>query len=199
MPGKFEGNSDPEMAEYLYERSMNGWQNEDKGESDYSGWHCLFIFDDEQLPTDIGNAEIVKRLGRAYVCTEDNFGFWTCQVFDSSEEARTYYEQLPDFGANDALLALSEEVEPTCDICGRGQYDSPNILPKMRQYEGDWDGETGNHLICEQNAGMKMVEKCGCTPNLSPIPFDLDGDGIGEQCRRCGEYISLVAEESTNG
>lgn len=39
------------------------------------------------------------------------------------------------------------------------------------------------------------VERCGCTPHLDPLPFDLDGDGIGELCRRCGEYIALVAQE----
>ena len=40
--------------------------------------------------------------------------------------------------------------------------------------------------------GDVMAEQCGCTPRLDPIPFDADGDGIGEECRRCGEYIALV-------
>jgi len=39
--------------------------------------------------------------------------------------------------------------EPTCDICGRAMDDSPNIMPKMREFEADWNGETGNHLLCE--------------------------------------------------
>lgn len=38
---------------------------------------------------------------------------------------------------------------PTCDVCGRGEQDSPNILPKMRPVEADWNGETGNHRLCE--------------------------------------------------
>lgn len=38
-------------------------------------------------------------------------------------------------------------LEPTCDICGRGEHDSPNVMP----YEGDWNGETGNHRYCESN------------------------------------------------
>ena len=100
MPGKFEGNSDPEVAEYLYERSMNGWQSEEKGESDYSGWHCLFLFDNEQRnldPLDV-SLDVIDRLQTAYVCTEDSQGFWTCEGFDSEEEARSYYNQKPDFG-----------------------------------------------------------------------------------------------------
>jgi hypothetical protein len=41
---------------------------------------------------------------------------------------------------------------------------------------------------------VTAVERCGCTPRLEPLPFDEDGDGIGEVCRRCGDYIALVAD-----
>lgn len=34
-----------------------------------------------------------------------------------------------------------------------------------------------------------MLEHCGCGVNAA-APFDEDGDGIGELCRRCGEFIS---------
>ena len=44
----------------------------------------------------------------------------------------------------------------------------------------------------------QMVERCLCTPASDPLPFDLDGDGIGELCRRCGEYISLIWAETTD-
>ena len=47
--------------------------------------------------------------------------------------------------------------EPTCDICGRAQDDSPNILPKMREFEADWNGETGNHALCENPSGARQV------------------------------------------
>jgi hypothetical protein len=110
MPGKFEGNADPELAEFLYERSMQGWQDADKGESDYGGWYCLFIFEG----TDVKVAEaddrgILARLGNAYVCHEDSNGFWTCSVFDTAEEARRDYDSAPEWGANDALLDMVEQ------------------------------------------------------------------------------------------
>ncbi len=33
-----------------------------------------------------------------------------------------------------------EEVVPTCDICGDTDHEG----------EADWNGETGNHITCEQ-------------------------------------------------
>jgi len=46
--------------------------------------------------------------------------------------------------------APAQRSEPTCGICGRGEDDSPNILPKMRPFEADWNGDTGNHRLCEE-------------------------------------------------
>lgn len=43
---------------------------------------------------------------------------------------------------------MSEE-EPICDICERGMHDSPWILDP--ELEVDWNGETGNHALCEKN------------------------------------------------
>lgn len=73
--------------------------------------------------------------------------------------------------------------------------------------EGDWqtietkivfDERSGRHLCseCEPNplVPQHLIERCGCTPELEPLPFDEDGDGIGEVCRRCGAYIALVAD-----
>lgn len=68
----------------------------------------------------------------------------------------------------------------------------------LRLEEAHWDATEAigyrSHLRVEvKRAYPVMVERCGCTPQLDPLPFDADGDGIGEQCRRCGEYIALVA------
>jgi len=34
------------------------------------------------------------------------------------------------------------------DACGRAQGDSPNVL--RDDQPADWNGETGNHLTCEE-------------------------------------------------
>jgi hypothetical protein len=48
-----------------------------------------------------------------------------------------------------ATLTADEDVTPRCDICNRAEDDSPNVLPKMREFDADWNGETGNHVSCE--------------------------------------------------
>ena len=40
----------------------------------------------------------------------------------------------------EASVVIYEEAEPTCDICGVGQYHSEHLA---------WNGETGNHVVCE--------------------------------------------------
>lgn len=42
------------------------------------------------------------------------------------------------------------DADPICDICNRSRSNSPNILPKMREFEADWDGYTGNHKTCQE-------------------------------------------------
>lgn len=37
--------------------------------------------------------------------------------------------------------------EPTCDICGQAMDDSPSGLTSGE----DWNGETGNHISCENS------------------------------------------------
>lgn len=40
-----------------------------------------------------------------------------------------------------------DDIEPTCDICGEPQ-DCGRDLCEM--HADDWNGDTGNHLSCEQ-------------------------------------------------
>lgn len=49
--------------------------------------------------------------------------------------------------------------EPTCDICGRAQDDSPNVFNYGAMSELDWNGETGNHKYCEEkNKGVQYAQ-----------------------------------------
>lgn len=66
------------------------------------------------------------------------------------------YDTLSDTIVED-LLTMDEAVtrareynvesEPRCDICGRLEQDSPAGFA-----DADWNGETGNHETCENNA-----------------------------------------------
>lgn len=50
-----------------------------------------------------------------------------------------------------------------CDICGRRDTDN--------SYPGDWNGETGNHISCEQDANKLCVNHgmyyCGNEPGCT--------------------------------
>ncbi len=69
------------------------------------------------------------------------------------------------------------ETEPTCDICERSMFDSPNILPKMREFESDWNGETGCHRSCELSMDPTNAQE----PDYkTPIMYEvLDGGETG--------------------
>ena len=55
----------------------------------------------------------------------------------------------------------TQEQQPTCDVCGRAQGNSPNVL--RDDQPGDWNGETGNHLSCEalEKAQERLAEEVG--------------------------------------
>ena len=38
----------------------------------------------------------------------------------------------------------TEDIEPTCDLCGEPEDHEPGMI------EYDWNGETGNHQSCEK-------------------------------------------------
>ncbi len=39
--GKFEGNADQDLAEYLYKQSLDGWNDEEIGDVEGFGWYGL--------------------------------------------------------------------------------------------------------------------------------------------------------------
>lgn len=41
-----------------------------------------------------------------------------------------------------------EEVTPRCDICN---------WPENHEGESDWNGETGNHVSCEENIVARLI------------------------------------------
>ena len=50
------------------------------------------------------------------------------------------------------VSGLPEDVEPTCDVCGRRVDDSPAGFA-----DADWNGETGCHETCEDGASQPSL------------------------------------------
>ena len=69
-------------------------------------------------------------------------------VYGSGEEP--YTEVAPGISVPSLNVAT-----PVCDICGRAQGDSPNVL--RDDQPADWNPETGNHRTCD-NPGQAWLE-----------------------------------------
>lgn len=61
------------------------------------------------------------------------------------------------------------DAPPTCDICGRTMWDSPNVFDYGETTEVDWNGETGNHKYCEERDNNDTYDS-NWHPVLGPGP-----------------------------
>jgi hypothetical protein len=119
--------------------------------------HDLFVWDGDYYAADLGFHGKVKPEEDWYSvnaeCAYTDGPCWYDGTSLGAERVARLYLALGE----DALFAELEAIyherfedsTPRCDICGRAEGDSPNILPKMRPFEADWNGETGNHASCE--------------------------------------------------
>jgi hypothetical protein len=80
MFGKFEGNADQDLAEFLYELSMVGC-DEDLGEVDSFGWYGLLIH------------VYGKGKMKSYIVHEDSYGFFDYTEYNK-ESALTAWAKL---------------------------------------------------------------------------------------------------------
>ena len=136
-PGKFEGNDSLEMSEVLFAWVQNGLVDEQTGEVDGPvGWHALIkVADGDEAYAQMIEADndAVTSVEIGILVHEDNNGFFTYELYESFDSAETVFRSW-DEAAN----------PPTCDICGEPQGEDDG--------ESDWNGETGNHLTCEERA-----------------------------------------------
>lgn len=133
-PGKFEGNSSIEASEVLHAWVQNGLVDKQTGEVDGPvGWHAqINVADGDEAYAQLLEAEsdLVTSPELGILVHEDNYGFFTYEVYES-------------FSAADIVFDSWDEAAnpPTCDICGHTMESEP---------ESEWNGETGNHVACEQ-------------------------------------------------
>lgn len=80
-PGKFEANDSLEISEYLHDISLNGWQDASLGDVEGFGFYELITNANRRVGAPQGTKA-------AYICHEDNNGFYTYHEFDTNDEAR---------------------------------------------------------------------------------------------------------------
>ncbi len=49
-----------------------------------------------------------------------------------------------------------EAIEPHCDLCGRHMEANG---PYRLYADNDWNGETGNHISCEENREWRIIHE----------------------------------------
>lgn len=72
-PGKFEGNENPGLASRLYDCTVDGWCDDQRGSVDEGGWYGL--------------------LGR-FIVTEDDRGFFSYEKFQNEREAERVFRTI---------------------------------------------------------------------------------------------------------
>ncbi len=96
MPGRYEHNRDPQLAELLHEVTADEWGNDSVGDLDQDGFHAslLIIEPAEQQ-------ELTEAFDRAipagnWIVTEDHHGFVILDQYPTPAVARYAFDHLPD-------------------------------------------------------------------------------------------------------
>lgn len=132
-PGKFEGNASLTISEYLYGIVNSSGADEFFGSVDENGWFGIIRFAENGYT---GHVPIAHH----YIVNEDSNGFFTYTAYDNLDEVNAAWHNLIDEYAKD------DEIQPRCDICHLLMEDNPGPYVDS----GAWNGETGNHIYCEE-------------------------------------------------
>lgn len=95
-PGKFEGNDSAELSEILYAWVQNGLLDDQIGDVEELGWHgFVYIADGDEAYEQVREADpsVVTSPELGFVLHEDNNGFFTYEVFESSGAARIVFDE----------------------------------------------------------------------------------------------------------
>jgi hypothetical protein len=96
-PGKFEGNEDQDVAEILYDATLNGMVDEEAGDVQEHGmWSGIF------RGVEVEDGELKDGASGGYIVQEDEQGFFTYAEYDTDEELNEEW---------DRILATYEEMD----------------------------------------------------------------------------------------
>jgi hypothetical protein len=91
-PGKFEGNDSLIVSKFLYNYTLDGFQDEQYGSVTEPSfiWEALIVIDWGMFPGE-GYDPLMDILKPAYIVWEDSHGFFSYVGYDTEEEARNQY------------------------------------------------------------------------------------------------------------
>jgi hypothetical protein len=98
VPGRYEHNRDPQLAELLYHVAEEGWGNDSVGDLDQDGFHASLL-----IVEPAEQQELTEAFDRAipagnWILTQDQQGFITVDQYPTPTAARYAFDHLPDYG-----------------------------------------------------------------------------------------------------
>jgi hypothetical protein len=99
LPGRYEHNRDPQLAELLHHVTEEGWGNDSLGDLDEDGFHASLLIVEPAEQQEF--SEVFDRAIPAgnWILTEDQRGFVTVDQYPTPAAARYAFEHLPDLEA----------------------------------------------------------------------------------------------------
>jgi hypothetical protein len=96
VPGRYEHNPDPRLAELLHEVTEQGWGDDSVGDLDEDGFHASLLIIEPAEQQELKEAFDRAIPAGNWILTQNRQGFVTVDQYPSPAAARHAFEHLPD-------------------------------------------------------------------------------------------------------
>jgi hypothetical protein len=96
VPGRYEHNRDPQLAELLHEVTEQGWGNDSVGDLDQNGFHASLLIVEPAEQQELTEAFDHAIPAGNWILTEVQQGFVTVDQYPTPQAARYAFDHLPD-------------------------------------------------------------------------------------------------------
>jgi hypothetical protein len=98
VPGRYEHNHDPQLAELLHHVTEQGWGNDSVGDLDQDGFHASLLLIQPAEQQELTDAFDRAIPAGSWILTEDQQGFVILEQYPTPAAARHAFDHLPDSG-----------------------------------------------------------------------------------------------------
>jgi hypothetical protein len=96
VPGRYDHNPDPQLAELLHFVTEEGWGNDSIGDLDQDGFHASLLIVEPAEQQELTEAFDREIPAGNWILTKDQQGFVTVDQYPTPAAARHAFEHLPD-------------------------------------------------------------------------------------------------------
>jgi hypothetical protein len=98
VPGRYEHNRDPQLAELLHHVTEEGWGNDSIGDLDEDGFHTSLLIVEPAEQQELTEAFERNIPAGNWIFTQDQQGFVTLDQYPTAQAARHAFDHLPHYG-----------------------------------------------------------------------------------------------------